>query len=143
MGAGIDIGALASLDRQILLQGSFSRGKESAYLERTTNRIVAGLTADVWGPFSLLAGFQKYEKTFGRGGLPLVSGGEAFDVRLTDANEQLIMGGVRVKLAPISYLSLQYGRLVNEINFSGSLIGGASGISVTKNILSADVTVNF
>ena len=145
VGAGVDIGAIASLDRQILLQGSFSSGKESAYMERTAKRIVAGLTADVWGPIGFLVGFQKYDKTFGRGGFPLVAEDMSYAVNLNDAKEQLIMAGVRIKLAPLSYVSLQYGQLKNDINFNYNIGGlvGAGLVSTTKNILSADVTVNF
>ena len=55
------------------------------------------------------------------------------------------MAGVRVKLAPLSYLSLQYGMLTNELQYSYNtgVIAGADKVSITKNILSADVTVNF
>ena len=145
VGAGVDIGAIASLDRQILLQGSFSSGKESAYMERTAKRIVAGVTADVWGPFGLLAGFQKYEKTFGKGGFGVLEENGLYSFSLTEAKETLIMAGVRIKLAPLSYVSLQYGKLVNDIGFNYVIgaVSGANTISTTKNILSADVTVNF
>lgn len=146
-GLGADVGALAALDRQILIQGSFSQASESAYLKRQATRIVAGLTADVWGPIGVLAGFQQYKKVFDNGGVPLVGGTEEapFIVNVNDATERLIMAGVRVKLAPLSYLSLQYGMLTNELQYSYNtgVIAGADKVSITKNILSADVTVNF
>lgn len=146
-GLGADVGALAALDRQILIQGSFSQASESAYLKRQATRIVAGLTADVWGPIGVLAGFQQYKKVFDNGGVPLVGGTEEapFIVNVNDATERLIMAGVRVKLAPLSYLSLQYGMLTNELQYSYNtgVIAGADKVSITKNLLSADVTVNF
>jgi hypothetical protein len=146
-GLGVDVGALAALDRQILVQGSFSQASENAYLKRKATRIVAGITADVWGPFGLLAGFQQYKKVFDRGGVPFVGGTEEapFLFNVKETNERLIMAGVRVKLAPISYLSLQYGMLTNELQYSYNTgaVAGEDKLSITKNILSADVTVNF
>ena len=146
-GLGADIGAIAALDRQILVQGSFAQAKESAYLKRKTTRIVAGLTADVWGPFALLAGFQQYKKVFDKGGAPIYAGTEElpFTFFVNDASERLIMGGLRVKLASMSYLSLQYGMLTNELQYTYNVgeAMGADKLSITKNILSADVTVNF
>ena len=155
VGAGVDIGAIAALDRQILLQGSLAKGKETAYMERNSTRIVAGFTADVWGPFGFLGGFQKYDRTFGRGGASFVGDIDKetkYAISLTDAKEMLVMLGIRIKLAPLSYLSLQYGRLVNDLTYNfvttdaagtPTSIGAGSTISITKNVLSADVTVNF
>jgi hypothetical protein len=147
VGLGVDIGAIAGLDNKILLQGSFSRATESAYLERQATHIVAGLTADVWGPISVLAGFQQYNKQFGKGG---ARSGLAFEdptqtINLTDATESLILGGVRVKIAPMSYISLQYGILNNELScfYNAFEALGNNTFSVSKNVLLADVTVNF
>lgn len=152
VGLGVDAGALAGLDRQILIQGSYSHAEESAYLKRSANRIVAGVTADVWGPVALLVGFQQYEKEFGNG----FGVGGSFDemavaVSVTKASERLVMGGVRVKLAPISYLTVQYGMLTNDLDYvygimdaSGTPVAaGANKLSISKNIVTADVTVNF
>ena len=147
-GIGADVGVIAGLDRQILVQGSFAQATESAYLKRQATRIVAGLTADVWGPFALLAGFQQYKKVFDRGGVPILAGTEEAPLAflVNDASERLIMAGLRVKLAPMSYLSLQYGMLTNELQYTANNEAGvmeAKKLSITKNILSADVTVNF
>ena len=130
VGLGVDAGALAALNRQILIQGSFSQAKENAYLKRTAKRIVAGLTADVWGPFAILGGFQQYKKEFG---VPLYL--------VTEASERLVMAGLRVKLAPLSYVSVQFAQLKNELQYHNG--AGISKISIDKNILLADVTVNF
>jgi hypothetical protein len=152
VGIGADIGALAALDRQILVQGSFSQAKEDAYLKRTAKRIVAGVTADVWGPVALLAGFQQYEKEFGNGfGFGGAFGEMNVAVSVLKASERLIMGGIRVKLAPISYLSVQYGMLTNDLDYAYAITGadgaltaaGAEKLSISKNIITADVTVNF
>jgi hypothetical protein len=149
VGLGVDAGALAGLDRKILVQGSFSNGSEDSYLNRKVTRIVAGVTADVWGPISVLAGFQMYEKKFGDNGYTVASTDENGAIiaaaAVTKASEQLIMGGVRVKLAPISYLTVQYGMLKNDLDFNVAGLTGlvAKQISISKNVILADVTVNF
>ena len=157
VGVGADIGAIAALDRQILVQGSFSQGKEDANFKRTATRIVAGVTADIWGPVALLAGFQQYEKKFDNGygiyaenesGLPVLL------ASVTKATEQLLLAGVRVKIAPLSYLSVQYGMLKNELEYNAFVNGtpaldangnpaGPTKLSISKNVIMADVTVNF
>ena len=157
VGVGADIGALAALDRQILVQGSFSQGKEDANLKRKATRIVAGVTADVWGPVALLAGFQQYEKKFDNGYGIFAEGTETpvLLASVTKATEQLLLAGVRVKIAPLSYLSVQYGLLKNELEYNaftaeGTPVLDAQGnpagpktISISKNVIMADVTVNF
>ena len=182
VGLGADIGAIAALDRQILVQGSFSQGKENASLKRTATRIVAGATVDVWGPIAFLAGFQQYEKKFGG---PAISGywddsqliegvqipkwvnegssvvgypimmGDRLVASVTKTTEQLLLAGVRVKIAPLSYLSVQYGMLKNELEYNacgadGTPLLNAEGapeppkkLSISKNVIMADVTVNF
>ncbi len=143
VGVGADIGAIAALDRQILVQGSFSQGKEDANYKRTATRIVAGVTADVWGPIALLVGFQKYEKKFdnGFGLFAEDAGAPVLLASVTKATEQLLLAGVRVKLAPLSYLSVQYGMLKNELEYVAA--GVANKLSIDKNVILADVTVNF
>ena len=152
VGLGVDAGALAGLDRQILIQASYSHAEESAYYKRSANRIVAGVTADVWGPIGLLVGFQQYDKEFGNGfGFGGRFGEMNVAVSVTKASERLILGGVRVKLAPISYLTVQYGMLTNDLDYlyaitddSGvAAAAGANKLSISKNIITADVTVNF
>ena len=158
VGVGVDVGAFATPDRQILVQASFSQGKEDANLKRKATRIVAGVTADIWGPVALLAGFQQYEKKFDNGygiyaesesGLPVLI------ASVTKATEQLLLAGVRVKIAPLSYLSVQYGMLKNELEYNtfgadGMPVLDANGnpvapkkLSISKNVIMADVTVNF
>ena len=158
VGVGADIGAIAALDRQILVQGSFSQGKEDANLKRTATRINAGVTADIWGPVALLAGFQQYEKNFDNGyGIYAEdeSGSPVIVASVIKTTEQLLLAGIRVKIAPLSYLSLQYGLLKNELEYNafgadGTPLLNAEGapeppkkLSISKNVLMADVTVNF
>ena len=135
VGVGVEAGALAGLDRQILIQGSFAQGSENSFLKRKTSRIVGGFTADVWGPLALLGGVQMYTKEFGTG-YPIAA------AVVNKATEMLALGGARVKLAPLSYLSLQGGMLKNELEYT---IPGVSAnkISISKLVLLADVTVNF
>ena len=139
VGLGVDAGALANLDRQILVQGSYTHGDESSYMMRTADRIVLGITADVWGPIGFLAGFQKYEKKFDNTMLSPLGA-----IAVTKAAEQLLLAGVRVKLAPMSYLSVQYGMLKNDLDYVAvSAPAAVNQISISKNVLLADVTVNF
>jgi hypothetical protein len=100
----------------------------------------------------LLAGFQQYEKEFGNGfGFGGAFGEMNVAVSVLKASERLIMGGIRVKLAPISYLSVQYGMLTNDLDYAYAITGadgaltaaGAEKLSISKNIITADVTVNF
>jgi hypothetical protein len=138
VGVGVDVGGFLPNYQQILLQGSFTQAKEDAYMKRTATRIVAGITADVWGPVALLAGFQKYEKKFDNTVFSPLS-----PLAVTKASEQLILGGVRVKLAPMSYLSVQYGMLKNDLDYVVANDPVVKQISISKNVLLADVTVNF
>ena len=136
VGLGVDVGALAALDRQILVQGSVAMGSESAYLKRKTSRFVGGITADIWGPFSFLGGVQMYTKEFGTG-YPVAAAAV-----VNKATEMLVLAGPRVKLAPLSYLSLQGGMLKNELEYTVPGLP-ASKLSISKLVLLADVTVNF
>ena len=135
VGLGVDAGRFLNNYQQILFQGSVAMGSENAFLKRKTSRFVGGVTADVWGPIGLLGGFQMYTKEFGTG----------YAVAAASVNkvtEMLALFGARVKLAPLSYFSLQGGMLKNELDY---VIPGlpASQISISKLVLLADVTVNF
>ena len=135
VGVGVDAGRFLNDYQQILVQGSVAMGSESAFLKRKTSRFVGGITADVWGPIALLGGIQMYTKEFGNGYAVAAAA-------VTKATEMLALGGARVKLAPLSYLSLQGGMLKNELEYT---IPGlpTNKISISKLVLLADVTVNF
>ena len=56
------------------------------------------------------------------------------------------MGGVRLKIAPLSYLSVQYGVLNSELGYQWTQEGSSvenKTLSIEKNVFVADVTVNF
>jgi hypothetical protein len=148
VGLGVDAGRFLNDYQQILVQGSVAMGSESAFLKRKTSRFVGGITADIWGPFALLGGFQMYTKEFGTGyAITTIEGegAEAVPVVLasvTKATELLVLGGARVKLAPLSYLSVQGGMLKNELEYTVPGLP-ASKLSISKLVILADVTVNF
>ena len=138
-GLGVDIGVLLDLDRHLILQGSYAYSEEDAFLKRNAGRIIAGATLDVWGPFAVLAGYQAYERHFGRGV------GIAENVQIKKSTESLLLGGLRMKIAPLSYVSLQYGMLSNELGYNLRQGSGVTSqkMSIDKNVIVADVTVNF
>ena len=134
-GLGIDVGRLIGMDRKIKIQGSYDHAEESESLKRKNDRIMAGLDVDVYGPVALLAGYQMSTREFG---LPLIAG-------ITKAEESLLLAGPKVKIAPNSYLSLQYGMLTDKVTFMmlGAETPTNGELSIDKNVIIADVTVNF
>lgn len=138
-GLGVDFGRILGLDRKLLIQGSYDHAEEDKYLKRKSDRIMAGGTFDVWGPIGVLAGYQSFKKEFGET-VPVGT------VAVTEVAESLILGGVRVKIAPLSYVSLQGGLLMNEIKYNTVNAAGeptTGSLSIDKTVLAADVTVNF
>lgn len=164
-GLGVDVGRIAGLDRKIKIQGSYDHSEEDQSYKRKNDRIMAGLNVDVIGPLSFLAGYQMATREFGNENL--------FMIR--KAEESLLLVGPRVKIAPNSYLSIQYGLLTDKISYStietqvsNKPVLDANGLpmvdpttgmpvleevsenvtvnktlSIDKNIIAADVTVNF
>ena len=150
LGAGLGFNAapLFGLDRRLILQGSFESSEESAGLKRKTSRIVGGLTADVWGPFSILGGLQMLSKEFGNGGLAL---NEAKTIVVKDVSEMLAMGGLQIKLAAGAKLDLQGGLMTNKVNYTQSvfaedgvtLVPVDAELSLDKLLLMGNVTILF
>ena len=134
-GLGVDVGVLLNLDRHLIVQGSYAYSEEDEFLKRNAGRVIAGATLDVWGPFAVLAGYQAYERHFGRG----VGLSEGLVIK--KSTESLLLGGLRMKIAPLSYVSLQYGMLNNELGYNWK--GSKNTVSIDKNVIVADVTVNF
>lgn len=135
-GLGVDIGRFVDLGRTIKLQGSYDHSEESEWLKRKNDRIMAGIDVDVIGPLALLGGFQQSTREFG---VPVIAG-------VTKAEESLILVGPKLKIAPNSYLSLQYGLLTDKVAFNTFNEEGApvaDELSIDKNVIIADVTVNF
>ena len=126
-------------------------------MQRKNDRIMAGLNVDVIGPLSFLAGYQMATREFG---LPMAVSKFA---EVTKAEESLLLVGPRVKIAPNSYLSVQYGMLTDKVSFNAAsyvldgegnlVVDEATGeavmqktpseLSIDKNVIIADVTVNF
>lgn len=145
-GLGVDVGRLLNLDRKLLVQGSYDHAEEDAYFQRKADKIIAGATLDVWGPLTILAGYEKSTKEYG---IPVAV---SMTAQVTKAEESLLRVGPRIKIAPASYLSLQYGLLTDKVQFNRILLDeegvlpiGAQPdeLSIDKTILMADVTVNF
>ena len=141
-GLGVDFGRLFGLDRKIKLQGSYDHAEEDKGFQRKNDRIMAGLNADVYGPFALLAGYQMSTREFG----------VAYQVSglasITKAEESLLLVGPRFKIAPHSFISVQYGLLTDKISFLGGVdpvtnMAANQELSIDKNVIIADVTVNF
>jgi len=141
-GLGVDFGRLFGLDRKIKLQGSYDHAEEDKGFQRKNDRIMAGLNADVYGPFALLAGYQMSTREFG----------VAYQVSglasITKAEESLLLVGPRFKIAPHSFISVQYGLLTDKISFLGGVdpvtnMVANQELSIDKNVIIADVTVNF
>lgn len=136
VGLGVDIGKFVDLGRKIKIEGSYDHGEEDEYLKRKNDRIMAGLNVDIYGPLSLLGGYQMSTREFG---VPVIGG-------IKKAEEALLLVGPRVKIAPNSYLSVQYGLLTDKVKFTTVDLAGTpvnDELSIDKNIITADVTVNF
>jgi len=140
-GLGVDVGRIAGLDRKIKVQGSYDHSEEDKGFQRKNDRIMAGLNVDVVGPLALLAGYQMSTREFG---IAYPVSGSAL---INKAEESLLLAGPRVKIAPNSYLSVQYGLLTDKVTFQTiDLATGAPAnqeLSIDKNVIIADVTVNF
>lgn len=161
VGGSVDIGRLANLDRKILVQGSYDHAEEDNYLKRSSDRIMAGLSADVWGPISFLGGIQMANKKFDIA-LPISP-----MVSVSKVDEMFVLVGPRIKIAPNSYFSVQYGMLTDKMSLKTSsavpAVDGAGApvldeggnqvmnyvpgpddeLSIDKTVIIADVTVNF
>lgn len=135
-GLGVDVGRLIGLDRKIEIQGSYDHAEEDAWYKRSSEKIMAGVNVDVWGPVALLGGYQMVTKEYGN---PLVISETAM---VNKAEESLLLVGPRIKLSPLSYLSVQYGMLTDKVTFM-NVEGAAGELSIDKNVIVADVTVNF
>jgi len=141
LGLGVDVGPMLKLDRRLVLQGSYEQTKESELLKRKSSRIVGGLTADVWGPFSVLGGFQTLKKEYGSG-LLLGDG----TVIVNDIDEMLAMGGLQIKLGAGTTFDLQGGLLTNTVNYVAPNVEGtpvASELKMDKLLLMGSVTLLF
>ena len=137
-GLNVDVARLANLSKDVgvKLGGSFEMTKEKEALERTGSRIMAGLDLS-WKQVALLTGFQMLSLDFG---VPYMG-------VLDKSSEMLLLTGLRYKLGAGAYATVQYGRLSNSIDYINmDMATGATSsakLDISKNIIMADVTVNF
>lgn len=127
-----------------LIQLSYAHSEENAYLQRKSDRIMGGISAGIWGPIGVLAGVEQFTLEYGVGLSVTTS------AQITKVEEMLLRVGPRIKIAPASYLSLQYGLLTDKVSFNR--VGTAEDrteitvgdeFSIDKNVIMADVTVSF
>lgn len=144
VGVGVDVGRIVpSLERKLLVQGSFEQASEDSFLKRSSQRIVVGVTADIWGPLALQVGYQTVNKKFEGDiygmGVPGIIVGDAF---VQKVDEMLLLLGPKVRIAPESYLTVRYGMLSNSVDFN---VGGVAPqtLSIDKSLITAEVQVNF
>ena len=137
-GLKVDVARLANLPKDfgVKLGGSFEMAKETDGLERSSSRIMGGFDLS-WKQAALLAGFQMLTLDFG---VPYMG-------ILDNSSEMLLLTGVRYKLGAGAYATVQYGILTNSIDYkSMDMATGAVGsatLDISKNVIMADVTVNF
>ena len=134
-GVHVAIGNLLKWSRVLNVSGSYEQVKEDGFLERQKSAITAGFNADIYGPVALLGGFHYLKSEFGQpyGGL------------LTAANEMLVLGGPKGKIATGAYLTVQYGFMKNSLDYDviDENTTVSKSLEISKNIVMADVKVNF
>jgi hypothetical protein len=137
-GLNVDVARLANLSKDlgVKLGGSYEMANEKDGLERSSSRILAGLDL-TWKQIPLLTGFQMLSLDFG---VPYMG-------VLDKSSEMLLLTGLRYKLGAGAYATVQYGRLTNSIDYKNTdMATGAissAKLDISKNIIMADVTVNF
>ena len=139
-GLGFDVAPLLGLDRRLVIQGSYENAEESEGLKRKSNRIVAGLTADVWGPFSVLGGLQMLNKEYGSG--------FGFDngAVVSKIDEMLALGGIQIKLGAGATFDLEGGLMSNTVKYTMPDANGVpteQELGIDKLLLMGNVTVLF
>ena len=136
-GVNVDVARLAKMSKDIgvKLGGSYEMTNEKDGFERSSSRIMAGLDLS-WKQISLLTGFQMLALDFGK---PYVG-------ILDKSSEMLLLTGLRYKLGAGAYATVEYARMTNSIDYKSVNAEGATRpatLDISKNIIMADVTVNF
>lgn len=131
-GVNVDVARLAGMNKDfgVKVGGSYEMTNETDGLERSSSRIMAGLDL-TWKQVSLLTGFQMLNLDFG---VPYCG-------ILDKTSEMLLLTGLRYKLAAGAYATVEYGYMTNSIDYLG--FAGPATLDITKNVIMADVTVNF
>lgn len=149
VGVGIRLDQLLAIpfgnEGRALIQASYAHAEEDAYYKRKSNRVMGGISAGVWGPLGIQFGVEQTTLEYGN---PLFISASS---SITKTEEMLLRVGPRIKIAPASYLSVQYGLLTDKVSFirNGTAEDGVTPFSVNdefsidKNVIMADVTVTF
>lgn len=142
--ANFGINDIFGNENKALIQASYSHSEENAYFKRKSNRIMGGISAGVWGPIGIQFGVEQFKLEYGNA--LLVTNSAA----ITKAEELLVRIGPKIKIAPASYLSIQYGLLTDKVSFVrattdalGNPAAVSDELSIDKNVIMADVTVAF
>lgn len=142
--ANFGINDIFGNENKALIQASYSHSEENAYFKRKSNRIMGGISAGVWGPIGIQFGVEQFKLEYGNA--LLVTNSAA----ITKAEELLVRFGPKIKIAPASYLSVQYGLLTDKVSFVrattdalGNPAAVSDELSIDKNVIMADVTVAF
>lgn len=132
-GANVDVARLVNMAKEwgIEVGGSFETSKETDGLERTSSRTMVGLDV-TYDRISLLAGLQMLNLEFGNRYLGILDG----------TSEMLALGGLRFKLAAGAFATVEYGYMTNTVDYH-ELDGASKSMEINKNVIMADVTVNF
>ncbi|MBR2209954.1 MAG: hypothetical protein IJ896_00535 [Fibrobacter sp.] len=135
-GVHVAVGNLLKWDRVLNVSASYEQVKEEGFLERQKSAITAGLDADVYGPVAFLAGLHYLKADFG----------QPYGGFITGADEMLVLGGPKVKIAAGAYLTVQYGLMKNSLDYEvvkKKKDIESKSLEISKNIVMADVKVNF
>ncbi|HQB65446.1 MAG TPA: hypothetical protein PK616_06125, partial [Fibrobacteraceae bacterium] len=111
---------------------SYEMTNESGYLGRSVSRMMVGFDAS-YKNWSLLTGFQMFDRDYEKPYFGIIH----------NTSEKLAMTGVRYKFSAGAYATLQHGYMINAVDYLDLLSGAVKTLEINKNILMADVTVNF
>jgi len=133
-GFNIEFERLVNLPKDLGLQfgTSYEMTNESGYLGRSVSRMMVGFDAS-YKNWSLLTGFQMFDRDYEKPYFGIIH----------NTSEKLAMTGVRYKFSAGAYATLQYGYMINAVDYLDLLSGAVKTLEINKNILMADVTVNF
>ncbi|MCQ2061729.1 MAG: hypothetical protein MJY99_00135 [Fibrobacter sp.] len=139
-GAGVDVAPFLGLDRRLIVQGSYENSEESEGMKRKANRIVAGLTADVWGPFTVLGGVQMLTKEYG------IGFGFENGAVVNKVEEMLAMGGLQIKLGAGAVFDFEGGLMSNTVKYTmpnAEGVAEAKELGIDKLLLMGNVKILF
>jgi hypothetical protein len=95
----------------------------------------------------LQAGVQMLNKKFEGDGFGVGVTGLPVGMSFVQAvDEMLLLAGPKVRIAPESYITVRYGMLKNSVDYQTINAAGEfekKELSIDKNLITAEVTVNF